>query len=172
MKRIIAVLVVAVLLAVIMQAGLGCTKPPAIAVSGSWEAAPHEITWETIPGMPDSEPAPWIGHMTGTSTFNGAFEGTSVGEYSIVLQDDWTFTAEGTASFTGNVEGKEGTFVTHSTLSGTYAGDNNTRWKSTCEIISGTGELTNLSGTYEIEAKNTWTDSWEGTYSGTLRLEG
>jgi hypothetical protein len=176
MKRIITVLVVAVLLAVIMPAGLGCSGTPAeFEVSGNWQAVPgaKEVTWEDPPGPPgwDGEPGPWTCYTTDANTYEGTFEGTSAVEYSTVIQEDGSYTGEGEETFTGKVEGKEGTLFFNSTFvdAGMTSGGNKC-FTATYTIISGTGELAKLRGTLESEGIQKM-NLWRGTYSGTCWFE-
>ena len=175
MKRIITVLVVAVLLAVIMPAGFGCSGTPSeFEVSGNWRAVmgAEEVTWETeSPGW-SGGPGPWKCYTTDAYTYEGPFEGTSVVGYSTVIQEDFSFTGEGEETFTGKVDGKEGTLFLNFTQKDAYdicsAGSH--CYTATYTIISGTGELAKLRGTFEVEAINK-SHLWRGTYSGTCWFE-
>jgi hypothetical protein len=174
MKRIITVLVVAVLLAVIMPAGLGCTGTPSeFEVSGNWRAVmgAKEVTWETE--QPSwGTPAPWKCYTTDAYTYEGPFEGTSVVGYSTVIQEDFSFTGEGEETFTGKVDGKEGTLFWTFTQKDAYdiCSPGEHGYRATYTIISGTGELAKLRGTFEVEAINK-SHLWRGTYSGTCWFE-
>jgi hypothetical protein len=178
MKRIITLLVVAVVLAVIVPAGLGCSATPSeFEVSGNWQAVPgaEEVTWEDPPGPPeiffmDPEIGPWICNCTDTTTYDGTFEGTSVVEYSLVMQEDLSNTGEGEETFTGKVNGKEGTLFLNYTFDGGMSSAGYQFFTATYTIISGTGELAKLRGTLEIEAIQKM-NLWRGTYSGTCWFE-
>jgi hypothetical protein len=175
MKRIITVLVVAVLLAFIVPTGLGCTGTPSeFEVSGNWQAVmgAKEVTWVTeYPGW-GGVPGPWECYTTDAYTYEGPFEGTSVIGYSTVIQEDYSFTGEGEETFTGKVDGKEGTLFLNFTQKDAYdicsAGSH--CYRATYTIISGTGELAKLRGTLEIEAIKKM-NLWRGTYSGTCWFE-
>jgi len=147
----------------------------AFTVSGQWKAEELiESTWETPPGPLGEGTGPWIEHLYATTTYHGTFEGTALWESVFVyLKDleDFTgaddFTGEGTVNFTGKVDGKEGTFVADLTIFNVYG-----LWfKATYTIVSGTGELANLRGSYEVD--NISQHHWAGTphnaspYSGT-----
>ena len=92
-----------------------------------------------------------------TATWTGDFEGTSTEEYVVVLYRtsggldilDPAFTFDqgfyrGTATFTGEVQGREGTLeiLFEGRSPGSLAD-----WTGTWRILSGTGELANLHGT-------------------------
>jgi hypothetical protein len=92
---------------------------------------------------------------TATTTWTGAFTGTSTEEYVIVLHGstgvfgspDFAFTKgfyTGTATFTGEVAGRTGTLEI--LFVGKSPGDM-ADWTGTWRIIRGTGELANLHGT-------------------------
>ena len=92
---------------------------------------------------------------TDTSTWTGAFEGTSTEEYVAVLHGstgvfgtpDFAFKEgfyKGTVTFTGEVQGRTGTLEI--LFVGKCPGDL-ADWTGTWRILSGTGELANLHGT-------------------------
>jgi hypothetical protein len=177
MKGIITVLVVAVLLAVLMPAGLSCQATPSeFEVSGNCQVDSSECTWEDPPGAPDwstlmsGEPGSWICNCIDTTTYDGTFEGTSVTEYSMVMQEDISYTGEGEENFTGRVDGKEGTLFLNYTFDGGLSSAGYQVFTATYTIISGTGELAKLRGTFEFDATNKQS-YWHGTYSGTCWFE-
>ena len=170
MKGIITVLVVAVLLAVIMPAGLGCPKPPVeFETSG---------TMETTEMITDPNPETENGKMTleeNTNYFDvhGTLEGTIVHEYTMVIDlASGSFTTEGQGTFTGTVNGKSGSYVYSAAASGQFTSPTGESGVSTAEItiISGTGELANLRGSLHLELSFD-TTGMTGTYSGTYRFE-
>jgi hypothetical protein len=169
MKGIITVLVVVVLLAVIMPAGLGCPKPPS-----EFEASG---TMELIANLTDPNPETENGKMTlegntGYFDVHGTLEGVIVFD-SIMVIDTTTgkITIDGVGTFTGEVEGKSGSYFYSGAGSGqfTIPGE---AGEITGEhtIISGTGELANLRGSLQAENRFDKTGMTE-TYSGTLRFE-
>jgi hypothetical protein len=170
MKRIITVLVVVVLLAVIMPAGLGCPKPPSeFEVSG---------TMESTEMIADPNPETENGKMTleentGYFDVHGTLEGTIVFEFVMVV-DTTTgkFTIDGLGTFTGEVEGKSGSYVYSAAGSGHFTSPTGESGEITGEhtIISGTGELANLRGSLHTENRFDKTGMTE-TYSGTCRFE-
>jgi hypothetical protein len=169
MKRIITLLVVVILLAAIMPAGLGCPKPPS-----EFEASG---TIESFASLEDPNPEMENGKMTlegNTLYFNvhGTQEGVIVFDYIMVI-DTTTgkFTVDGMGTFTGTVNGKSGSYFSSTASSGQWtipgeAGE--TTGENT--IISGTGELANLRGSFHGEHRFDET-GMTGTYSGTLRFE-
>jgi hypothetical protein len=72
------------------------------------------------------------------------------------------------STFTGTVKGKQGTFTAKVTGGSV---DNNSPTILTADIVSGTGELANLSGTITLNA-NQDGDRMTGTYTGVLDLGG
>jgi hypothetical protein len=174
MKRIITVLVLSVLLAFIVPAGFGCAGTPSeFEVSGNWRAVmgAEEVAWEVGPPAWDI-PGPWKCYTTDAYTYEGPFEGTSVIGYSTVILEDGSFTGEGEETFTGKVNGKEGTLFWTFTYKDAYeiCTPGNHCYRATYTIISGTGELAKLRGTFEIEAIKKM-NLWRGTYSGTCWFE-
>lgn len=181
MKRIITVLAVIVLLAVIVPAGLGCPKPPAEeATIPAVAELPSEFevsgTMEVIKSLRDPNPkienSEWTLRNTEYWEVHGGLEGLLAFDFIIVV-DTTTgkFTVDGLGTFTGTVNGKSGSYV-YTTAgggqftsptgeSGTVSGENT--------IISGTGELANLSGGLHSESKFD-KNGTTGTYSGTLRF--
>ena len=116
---------------------------------------------------------------TDTATWTGAFEGTSTKEYVAVLHGtsgglnilDPAFTFEhasykGTVTFTGEVQGREGTLEIR--FVGKSLGDL-ADWTGTWRILSGTGELASLHGT-GIFYNNT--DSGGNKILGDIHYEG
>jgi hypothetical protein len=168
MKRIIAVLVVVVLLAVIVPAGLGCTETPSeFEVSGIME-----LTQEN--SVPKIENGKIILEGTNYYDFHGTLEGTTVLEYTVVVdQATGSFTQEGQGTFTGTVKGKSGSHVYNTVGTGqVQVGSEGESGVATTEetIVSGTGGLTNLRGSLIEECQ--WDkNGMSTTYSGTLRFE-
>jgi len=197
MKKIITVLVVAVLLAVIVPAGLGCPKPPAEETITSAEEVTTPAEAATTPAVaePPSEfevsgtmertqqdldpnPKTENGQMTlekNTDYWDkhGDLEGTAVDEYTLVVDlASGSFTFEGQGTFTGTLNGKSGSLVYHFVGSGQFtnlAGDTGVA-TSEATAISGTGELANLRGTSHLESELDANGS-TGTYSGTSWFE-
>lgn len=170
MKGIITVLVVAVLLAVIMPAGLGCAETPSeFEVSG---------TMEQFDALVDPNPEMENGKMTlegNTFSFDvhGTLEGTFVTEYTMVIDlASGSYTIEGQGTFTGEVEGKSGSYVCNIVGSGQFTSPGEAG-EGTAEqtIISGTGELANLRGSLHGESRFDKETGMTSTYSGTLRFE-
>ena len=166
MKRIITVLVVVVLLAVIMPAGLGCAEPPSeFEVSG---------TMEMTKALVDPNPKIENGKMTMKNTqyweVHGGLEGILMFDYIMVI-DTTTgkYTADGLGTFTGTVEGKSGSYVYSIVGSGQFTDPTTGEGTSEITIICGTGELANLRGSLHGEARFDET-GMTGTYSGTLRF--
>jgi len=197
MKKIITVLVVAVLLAVIVPAGLGCPKPPAEETITSAEEVTTPAEAATTPAVaePPSEfevsgtmertqqdldpnPKTENGQMTlekNTDYWDkhGDLEGTAVDEYTLVVDlASGSFTFEGQGTFTGTLNGKSGSLVYHYVGSGqltNLAGDTGVI-TSEATAISGTGELANLRGGSHSESEFDANGS-TGTYSGTCWFE-
>jgi hypothetical protein len=168
MKRIITLLVVVILLAVIMPAGLGCPKPPSeFEASGTME-----LTQEN--SDPKIENGKVILEGTNYYDVNGTLEGTTVLEYTVVVDEaTGSFTQEGQGTFTGTVKGKSGSHVYNTVGTGQVeVGLEGESGVATTEetIISGTGGLTNLRGSLHEECQ--WDKNGMSiTYSGTLRFE-
>jgi hypothetical protein len=169
MKRIITVLVVVVLLAVIVPAGLGCPKPPSeFETSG---------TVEQIGALVDPNPEMENGKMTleGNILYfdvHGTMEGVLVFDYiGVIDTTTGKLTIDGLGTFTGTVNGKSGSYFCSTASSGqiTIPGEaGETTGEQT--IISGTGELANLRGS--LHGENSFDKTgMTGTYSGTLRFE-
>jgi hypothetical protein len=190
MKRIITILVVAALLAVIVPAGLGCPKPsaevatmPAQEVTAPAEVAetPSEFetsgTMEMIKSIVDPNPKienfEWTGRVTDYWDVHGSLEGTYVIDYTMVADTtNGKFTIDGLGTFTGEVEGKSGSFIYDIVGSGQFTSPTaESGWCTTEDtIIRGTGELANLSGTSHSEYRSD-NNIATATYSGTLKFE-
>lgn len=195
MKKIITVLVVAVLLAVIVPAGLGCPKPPAEEtitsaeeVTTPAEAAttpavaepPSEFevsgTMEMIKSITDPNPKienfEWTGRITDYWDIHGSLEGTYVIDYTMVADTmNGKFTIDGVGTFTGKVKGKSGSFIYDTVGSGQFTSPTaESGWCAAEEtIIRGTGELANLRGTSHLEYK-IYNNIATATYSSTFRF--
>jgi hypothetical protein len=170
MKRIITVLVVAVLLAVIVPAGLGCTETPSeFEVSGT-----IEMTEQLMNPNPETENDKMT--FKGNTAYfdvHGTQEGTIVLENTMVIDlASGSYTIEGQGTFTGTVKGKSGSYDLSAAGSGQFTSPMGASGEGTGEItiISGTGELANLRGSLHTELKFDNTGRTE-TYSGTLRFE-
>ena len=166
MKRIITVLVVAVLLAVIVPAGLGCPKPPVeFETSGTMELTQEDMDQKTENGN-------LILEGTNYYDFHGTLEGTAVLEYTVVVDlATGSFTQEGQGTFTGTVEGKSGSYV-YNTVGTGQVGEMGESGVATTEetIVSGTGGLTNLRGS--LHEEHQWDENgMTSTYSGTCCFE-
>ena len=168
MKRIITVLVVVVLLAVIMPAGLGCAKPPSeFEVSGTME-----ITQEDLDPYPKTENGKLILEGTIYYDVHGTLEGKIVFHSTTVVDfATGSFTSEGHGTFTGTVKGKGGNFVYNSVGSGQGGAEGESAVATSEEtIIWGMGGLAKLRGSWHTEAQ--WDkDGISITYSGTCWFE-
>jgi hypothetical protein len=168
MKRIITVLVLSVLLAVIVPAGLGCPKTPSeFEVSGTMELTQED-------SVPKIENGKIILEGTNYYDFHGTLEGTTVLEYTVVVDEaTGSFTQEGQGTFTGTVKGKSGSHVYNTVGTGqvTVGSEGESGVATTEEtIVSGTGELANLRGNLIEECQ--WDNNGMSiTYSGTCWFE-
>jgi hypothetical protein len=171
MKRIITVLVVAVLLAVIVPAGLGCPKTPS-----EFEASG---TMKQIAYIMDPNPEMENGKITfeGSTYFfdvHGTLEGVIVVD-GIMVIDTTTgiLTMDAIGTFTGEVDGKSGSYFYSAAGTGHFTSPTGDAGEITGEhtIISGTGELVNLRGSLHVENTFDKTTGMTETYSGTLRFE-
>ena len=126
-----------------------------------WDQTPYEGSDE------ESDNGPKLSRATVQKTFRGDLEGTSTAEL-LMCQADTTDLAAGAGYvasevFTGELSGKQGSFVTqHWGLSGSGVDP-----KTSGHVVpgSGTDELVGLSGSIEIavssEGKHTWTMEFE-----------
>jgi para-nitrobenzyl esterase len=120
---------------------------------------------------PVTENGKWMGQGTSiwdvTGTMEGTFERTWYTEIELAIGRVLT---ESETTFTGTVDGKQGSFITRDIATGQmYSSDSGFK-TNVAEIISGTGELANLRGTITIET-NLSSSGEKGTYSGTLYFE-
>jgi len=166
MKRIITVLVVAALLAVIVLAGLGCAETPSeFEASGTMELTQEDQ-------HPKTENGKLILEGTNYYDVHGTLEGTFVLEFTVVVDEaTGSFTQEGQGTFTGTVKGKSGSLAYNTVGTGQVGPMGESGVAANEEtIISGTGELANLRGSWHTEHQ--WDkDGISITYSGTLRFE-
>ena len=168
MKRIITVLVVVVLLAVIMPAGLGCAEPPSeFEVSGTME-----ITHQVMDPYPKTENGKLTLESTTYYDVHGTLEGTIVLEGTTVVDlTTGSFTSEGHGSFTGTVKGKGGSFAYTTVGTGQVSSEGESGVATSEEtIIWGTGGAAKLRGSLHTEIQ--WDkDEYSHTYSGTCWFE-
>jgi hypothetical protein len=181
MKKVITVLAVILLLAVIVPAGLGCPKPPAeVATTLAVAEPPSEFevsgTMEVIKSLIDPNPkienSEWTLRNTEYWEVHGGLEGMLVFDFIIVVDITTVkFTIDGVGTFTGEVEGRSGSYVYSTVGSGQFTSPTGESGTVTGEntIISGTGELANLRGSLHSEFKFD-KNGVTGTYSGTLRF--
>ena len=172
MKRLIitSALIVAMLLIGLVPAGLGCAETPSeFEVSGTME-----VTEELMDPNPETE----NGKMTLEGNVHyfdvhGTLEGVLVFDYIMVIDlASGSYTIDGLGTFTGEVEGKSGSYYCSLAASGHFTSPTGDTGEITGEhtIIGGTGELANLRGSLHAESRFDKTGMTE-TYSGTLKFE-
>ncbi len=175
MKKLFTILTVALLITVIIPAAFSCSKPAA-EVAESPSEFELSGTMETIKSLTDPNPKIenfiWIGRNTEYWEVHGGLEGRLA--YDDVMEVDTLtgkFTTNGVGTFTGEVEGKSGSYVFSSVGSGQFTSLTGESGTATSEntIISGTGELANLRGSLHSESKFD-KNGTTGSYSGTCRF--
>jgi hypothetical protein len=122
--------------------------------------------------------SPWVtengimsANLTSTFEYHGDLEGTLV-EKGLTKVDMATgkITGDTIGTFTGTVEGKQGTFTASGSWASQFLSPTNGSGGCTYTILSGTGELDGLSGT--ITVKTTAADgSTTGTYTHALTFK-
>jgi hypothetical protein len=163
-KVLVAIVVVAVLVA-------GIAVGSALLTSGTAEpiAAEGSFAYEITAGSSTGSGEMVLISGRDKGTWEGAFEGTSIGEYAETGSPSGR-SYEGTESFKGYVEDEKGR-RRHGTLEiqlGGERGDRESEWQGTWEIIAGEGDLENLAG------GGTWTGPPHEMvvyYSGQLHFE-
>lgn len=104
--------------------------------------------------------------------FHGTLEGIWKNQYVMeVNQATGKLTMTADITFTGKVDGKEGTFIATEVGSGQFSSADSGTISGRTTIVGGTGELVNLRG--EINGSAAFSpEALEGTYTGELYFEG
>jgi hypothetical protein len=182
MKRIITMLVVAVLLTIIVSAGFSCAgttttvSTTTVSTIPAGTEFPVSGTFKGIKVFIDPDPKIEGTTMTAMFTFyfemHGDMEGVAeVTEMAVVDLTTGKATGEGVGVFTGKVKDREGSFVYTFKGSAEFYSPKGDYGKTTDDstIVSGTGGLAGISGTSHTESSfsPTFEDS---TYTGTMKF--
>lgn len=146
--------------------------PPSIPVATTPDADTNtsgtaEMT-EEVYISPVTENLIWKADLTSTWEFHGDLEGTMMNTGNITISTiTGKITSETTATFTGAVKGKKGTFTVEGTCSGQMTSPTHSVLEVTYNITGGTGELSDLHGTINLSITHEESGT-TGSYTGML----
>lgn len=109
----------------------------------------------------------FIIQQTTTGIFNGTLSGTYADEFRAVAHPNGFVNAQGTITCTCTVAGKSGTIV----ISQTSRGPVGASFQGKAVIVSGTGDLANLQGTFDLEGTVDPNGFATVTYSGQIHFD-
>lgn len=109
----------------------------------------------------------FIIEQTTAGVFTGTFSGTFVDELRAVLHPNGFVNAQGTITCTCSVAGKSGTIVFNQTSRGPVGAS----FQGKAIIISATGDLANLHGTFDIQGTVDQNGFATITYSGQIHFD-
>jgi hypothetical protein len=191
MKKLVA-LILAILAVLALAAG--CSRPPAVSTEETGTpVAPAPAPAPTPAPASTSTPDPFIFEISGSNEmdnqvidsamrenakyvqkgtrhyiWSGTLEGESVNKYSVeIAQGSGKLKESGNGTFTGTVNGKKGTFTFEDSANGYMLSFDSGIVVVSLNIVSGTGELSDLRGVISSIASFD-TSRCGGPYSGML----